>query len=458
MELTAAQVEQMAPDAASIKAAGKLTGLRSWADLGQSPELLWGRCQGSRAYDVKVVRADYGFHCTCPSRKFPCKHVLALLTVAANDDAALPAADAPPDWVAEWFEARQEKQAKKAEKAAEKAAKKPPDPKAQAKRAAAREAKVQDGLERLELWIADLVRRGLAEVQGQPHIWHEQARRLVDSQAATLAGTVERLGETIGRGPDWTTRLLGELGQVQLLIDAARNPSLPLDLRADVRQQIGYSLSADEVHAHGDVVADRWAVVGQWVNEFDRVTSRRTWLIGAESGRTAMQLDFAAGNRPLPPTVVPGTSAICKAAFYPGAVPQRVRLGEIHEVKPLEKRLAGRDSIAAALETWANQLSRQPWLGQTLLALRDVRLEPPHSGNRAGVERSAAAEGVWHIVDRTGAALPLLGAHHWRQLATLGPGRCDITGEWDGERLRLLGTWSRGGGERAEAGSWSTAE
>ncbi len=77
------RIEQLAPDQASLSAALKLMKPAQWPILswGDEGALVWGECQGSGAapYRVVVVPADLGYKCTCPSRKFPCKHVVAFV-------------------------------------------------------------------------------------------------------------------------------------------------------------------------------------------------------------------------------------------------------------------------------------------------------------------------------------------------------------------------------------------
>lgn len=91
MTLSSEQVSAMAPDPASLAAGKKLAAAKHWNVLGRNDDALWGLCQGSAVYQVKIDRADMGYHCSCPSRKFPCKHSLGLLLIAAGDEAALAA-------------------------------------------------------------------------------------------------------------------------------------------------------------------------------------------------------------------------------------------------------------------------------------------------------------------------------------------------------------------------------
>src|SRR5919204_1955012 len=83
---TAAQVAGLAPDAAAVRAAQGLAGPARWLALGRDGPALWGACQGSgeQPWQTQVDLAEPAFRCTCPSRKLPCKHALALLLLLAE--------------------------------------------------------------------------------------------------------------------------------------------------------------------------------------------------------------------------------------------------------------------------------------------------------------------------------------------------------------------------------------
>ena len=105
MTLTVEQALALAPDGASASAGRKLGSPKGWRGLGRGAGALWGECQGSALYQVRVDLGDLTTKCSCPSRKFPCKHALGLLVLAATDPAALPESE-PPEWVAEWLQRR----------------------------------------------------------------------------------------------------------------------------------------------------------------------------------------------------------------------------------------------------------------------------------------------------------------------------------------------------------------
>src|SRR5258708_4872950 len=110
MNLTLEQIEKMAPDAASAAAGKKLVGIKHWPELGRSAAAVWGKCQGSAVYQVKVDLANMGYNCTCPSRKFPCKHVLGLLMLTVQSAEAV-ADRSAPDWIEELLAKRRSPQA-----------------------------------------------------------------------------------------------------------------------------------------------------------------------------------------------------------------------------------------------------------------------------------------------------------------------------------------------------------
>ena len=433
MQLTLEQVSEMAPDGSSVAAGKKLMALKNWEQVGRSPDGLWGVCRGSKDYQVKVDLANLGYNCSCPSRKFPCKHVLGLLMLWSASPAAVADA-AAPDWVTDWLQRRRQKEAEKADKAEKKAAaapKKPVDDKAQRRRAARREARVSEGLARLDVWLRDLVRTGLAAVETKPpSFWDDQAKRLVDAQAPGLASRVARLGALPRSSADWPARLLVELGRVKLLIHAwERIRELKPELQSDVQQLLGWTIGQAELQRDGEQVQDVWAVIGQWVDEEDRIRTQRSWVVGRETKRMALVLQFAPGRQAFAESIVPGSEQPGTMVFYPGAARQRAKfLNRERNVAPLTVPPPGAATIDEFFAMVAEQVARSPWLTFFGAMLHDVTL--------------VLQQDTWLVRDREGQSMPLRGRDHWKIFAITGGHPFNLAGEWDGHCLRPLGLFA----------------
>jgi hypothetical protein len=433
MSLTVDQVLALAPDPASATAGRKLGSPKTWKGLGHDERALWGECQGSALYQVKVDLADLTASCSCPSRKFPCKHGLGLLVLHASGHVP---GGAAPGWVAEWIGKRAEKAEKKAAKAAE-----PVDP-AAAEKAAAQAAKraekrldrMAEGLDGLDAWMADIVREGLASVETKgPQYFEAQAARLVDAQASGLAGRVRRIGELVGAGEDWPRRVLEELGQAALLAHAFRRvDQLDPALQATVRQLVGLNEKQEQILASGERVADVWAVAGQsLVDDEPSLREQRTWLVGAKTGRVALFLQFAPGKQPFAVNILAGSAYEGSVAFYPGVASQRGLLADRGLPLAWPGRIPGHATISAALDATADLVAAQPWAATFGWVLRDV--VPALSGS------------AWALVDSQGDALPMSGVGAWKLLAVSGGRPVDVFGEWDGRAFLPLGAWSSSG-------------
>src|SRR5947199_383129 len=100
------RVLALAPDAAAASAGRKQASPGVWSATGALPGAVWGLCQGSgkSPYRTIVDLTGPAYSCTCPSRKFPCKHALGLLLLWSSGEVR-PAA-APAGFAVEWLEKR----------------------------------------------------------------------------------------------------------------------------------------------------------------------------------------------------------------------------------------------------------------------------------------------------------------------------------------------------------------
>ena len=436
MELTAEQVLTLAPDAGVAASGKKLAGTKGWSGLGQNHEALWGEFQGSARYQVRAARNDLTVRCSCPSRKFPCKHGVGLLLLAATNPAALPTA-AAPEWVSSWLTRRAASAEQRETKTATQESTATADTADIAsaaqetrpnKSADRRLVRVHAGLDALDLWLDDLIRNGLAQVATQPlSFWEDQAARLTDAQAPGLAGRLRRMAAIPNASANWPALLLAELGRVALLTHSFRRiDELDPELREDLRGAIGWTLTQQEVLSRGERVEDRWQILGQRVSSEDHLRTQRTWLLGTTTGRYGMILQFAHGSRSFESQFVPGTTINALLAFWPSAWPLRATIAEqTGEATKIRTGIAGQHSLGALLDVVAEATARQPWLDRFPAVLKSVRLIP-------------GSAGPWRLRDDQGATLPLAGDDHWHALAIAGGEPCDLIAEWDGVALLPL--------------------
>ncbi|MFJ9519083.1 SWIM zinc finger family protein [Kitasatospora sp. NPDC101801] len=344
-------VLSLAPDQPSRKAAGKLSAATPWSATGQGEGALWGLCKGSGStpYRTAVELTTPAYKCSCPSRKFPCKHALGLLLLWSGSGEAVPAA-APPDWVAEWLSSRQ--QAADRRTAATPAA--PADPVAAARRAARRSTRIAAGAAELRLRLADRVRHGLADEP--PGDWDEVAARMVDAQAPRLASQVRELSYLP------SDRRLAEYALLHLLAGAVgRADQLPEELAATVRNRVGVPTDTAELLA-GPTVRDRWLVLGSRDTADDRLTTRRIWLRGAKTGRSALLLAFGGPGR-APELALPvGRVLEAELAFHPGARPLRAVLGTRYGEPEPDATVPDGVSVGQAVAEYGRAVAEDPWV------------------------------------------------------------------------------------------------
>ncbi|WP_030233517.1 MULTISPECIES: SWIM zinc finger family protein [unclassified Streptomyces] len=438
---TADQVLALAPDAASRKAGSKLGAAGPWSEAGSSDEgTVWGLCKGSgsKPYQTVVDIADASgpaYKCSCPSRKFPCKHALGLLLLWAGGEGAVPKGEAP-EWAAQWITGRRERAGEKRAGGSPGAPSGSADPEAARRRAERRAERVTAGAVELEQRLADLLRGGLATAEQSGYgLWEETAARMVDAQAQGFAGRVRELGAIPSTGPGWPVRLLEECALLHLLGQGwLRRERLPDGLAATVRSRIGLPASAD-----GPPVRDRWQVLAQYDTTDARLTTRRIWLYGADSRRTVLLLSYGAAGR-APELALPvGLTLDAEVSSYPGAGQPRVALGEqFAPPAPAETRPPGVTTSRAAAR-YGDALRDDPWLESVPVTLD--RVVPIPDGDS------------WQLADADeDTALPLTPAARsrpglWRLVALSGGAPVRVFGECGHQGFTPLTAWPDGPGE-----------
>ncbi|HEX3251575.1 MAG TPA: SWIM zinc finger family protein [Pyrinomonadaceae bacterium] len=437
---SAEHIIALAPDAASAKAGRSLATTSKWQNVGQNERALWGECQGSGAkpYQTVIDLNEPAFKCSCPSRKFPCKHALGLFLLIANQPEIGNNVTNVPDWAAEWL-AKRDQQTQRRSEAATKADEEPDEAtlarraSQKAKRSLDREGKVVAGLKELDLWLRDLVRHGLAAAQTRPFdYWEKMAARMIDAQAPGVARRVRDLARVPQSGEGWIEQLLARVSSLFLLLKAfERIETLPAATQADVRSAIGWSLKEDEL-PEDNLVSDQWLVLGQRTTGEEGLRVRRTWLWGRGAARGALVLDFAAPGQHLAPDLLTGTTIDAELIFYPSNYPLRAVIKNRIGATRSQSAIAGYPNSDELLMIYADVLARNPWLEAIPAPLQTM----------VPVRRSEQ----WFARDMNGRLLSLRGESDsgWKLLALSGGYPITIFGEWNGHSLLPVSAWNDG--------------
>ncbi|MER5931652.1 SWIM zinc finger family protein [Streptomyces sp. NPDC002054] len=437
---TAEQVLALAPDEASRKAGGKLGGAGPWSQTGGSASgAVWGWCKGSgsKPYRTVVDLTGPAYSCSCPSRKFPCKHALGLLLLWAAEGLGEPAE--VPDWAAEWLAGRAAKAAARSASAG------PADAEAARKRAERRAGRIGAGVTELERRLADLLRGGLAgQEQSGYGAWEETAARMVDAQAPGLAARVRELGTIPSSGAGWPGRMLEECALLHLLDRAWLGAAgLPEPLAATVRTRVGLPPAAEGAAG----VRDRWLVLAQYdsASADGRLTTRRLWLQGLESGRKALVMDYGPPGRPPQLALPVGLVLDAEARFRPGSAGLRADLGDRYAAPAPHARPPGGMSTGAALDGYGTALREDPWLESWPVVLDRVVPIPGELGWQL-----ADADGKDALPVRTGGGRA--GAGLWQLAALSGGGPVTVFGECGHRGFVPLTAWQTGTGTEMGTG------
>lgn len=409
---TIEQILALAPDVRTRNASHRLLKPEAWQEMGATTTVAWGIVASPREqlrYQSQIDLTVPAFRCTCNSRHRPCEHALALFIRATEQPTTLAT---PPDWVTQ----PQDSDIYVA------------NARSQQERQQERHAKVCAGMVELGIWLADLLRNGLADVRQMPNsFWDEAADRLVDAEAEMVARQVRDLSSLPASGkPDWPEKLLTKLGRLQLLVEGyQRFDSLPTETQADLKTAVGWLPDPADL-ASQPRWRDQWVVMGRHTQKEKELQIQRTWLWSQKHQRPALIRDYAVGPQKLDNSLLPGQVIDADLAYYPSAAPLRAAVVENHTAPTSLSRVAGYPSIPQAHGYYARALAANPWLNNYPLAL--LRVTPWQRG------------GNWFVRDEANHALPLVPGFEqgWHLQALSGGRPLALFGEWNGEHLRPL--------------------
>lgn len=415
---------KLAPDPATADRAKKLINPAFWRNLAGNSKLLWGECKSSGLtyYKVAYHKANQTFKCNCASRKYPCKHALALSVLLTEQSDLFETISTLPIWVTEWSNqgaptsivSTPEVEREKAEKRQNNFSK--------------RLNQMIAGLDELENWLLDTLRQGIAALEQQPYsFWKEMAARMYDAKLGPIGKRIKGISVLIGIDDDWPEKVLIELTSYYLLIRGLRKmEELPLNIQQDLLAVAGVTTRKEELFQYGQIVKDTWMVLGILDGAEDNLNYRRTWILGHETKRYGLILDYAFGNNPFTNHYKKGSVFVGHIVFYPSNTPLRVALKDKQVLDRIVKRIVGFPSFSTFLDYYAKNLSANPWQLSFPCSIEQVT--------------PILDKGILYLLDREKNKIPLFKdeTSKWKLLSASGGHPINIFGEWSGDSLLLL--------------------
>lgn len=423
------QVTALAPDATSLKAGKALASASKWSNLGCNDQLIWGLAGGSgqNPYQTQVNVVGFVYKCSCPSRKFPCKHALGLMLLVASDPTLFKDSQLP-EWVQAWVETRNKKK-----KTAKKKNAKPRNKETASRSRLKREVRVDEGVTFLQNFLLDLLRQGLGQCDFRDRaVWDGVSRRLIDCQAPGLAASITRIAELSITSTE--SRLLHEIAAVYFLLHSyAKKKELTLAEQSELDQRIGWQVEKESVLATPPV-QDDWFIAFRSLTKPSHLTIYSTWLFGCKTRKWALMLSFSAAGAA--PTLLWPVGGIVSTelCFYPGVCAERsLPVDEAATVKSGIPDASIGESTSDLLTRVSASLGENPWRYRYPFLLR---AQPVVKGSKS-----------W-LVDESGYALPWNAvASQQLTVSTICGGKSRLmAGEWDGYQCHLFaaednGTW-----------------
>ena len=439
MNLTPQKIKSYAPDPGTAQRAVGIAHATIWHSLEGNGRAIWGTY--GYALDPFKVSVDFegpAFRCTCPVRRKPCKHGIALLLVFAKNNDAFQVMTDPPEWVANWLDKRDER-GKRKRNVTVGIKRTPAEEEALAeKRKVNREKRIEKmagGLEELENWLTDLFRQGLATLENYSNeYWNGLQSRMADASLTGIARRLRQLPLLMAK-EDWHEPLLTELADIYLIVKGFSNvDNLPESLQDDLLSLSGMNFKKADV-LEGPGVADFWLVAGQTESQEEgNLTARRTWLVGEKTRQNVLVLDFAWGGA-FDASYKLGTVLHGEVVFYPSAFPQRVLLKKFSPVdRPFDLH-HGYTTFSAFANDYARAVGQLPWLSHFSAFLKEVVpvLNSPRDGN-------------FVFVDKEGRQLPTSAEEKlgWKMVAMSGGRPSSFFGVWDGKMFQPLSAVVKG--------------
>lgn len=428
--VTDAFVDSIALNAAAAKNGRDLVKKNSFAELNQSEDglLLFGACKGSGKEPYRCS-ADFVkpespvYRCSCPSRQFPCKHVLGLLYAFASGRTF--EIGAVPDDIADKREKAEKREEKREVKRQAEADGSAPRKKTNKAALAKKLAAQLEGVELARKLTLHIAQGGIASVDAaMARLLEQQIKELGSYYVPGLAASAESLVRLLRRAEGREaiyTEAMDQLTALHALLKRSADylnarladPEQGPDAASVLEERIGHAWQLAELREQGRAVADAELAQlafhsyadesrGEYVDEGFWITLQDGAVV-----RTVTYRPFRAAKYIKEEDSFFHVAAAKELFMYPGGLNPRVRWEEstMRELSAGDLgRIAAyaRPSVAEALKIVKNEL-KNPLAGKRpALLLRASRLTGVDGGGYALED----GQGGRLALDDLGDALP----------------------------------------------------
>lgn len=285
---------------------------------------------------------------------------------------------------------------------------------------------MQRGVTQLSTWLNDLLRVGLLEYDFSPESLQELAGRMIDAKLGGIARRIRLLSELQKSDQYWSRDLVHALTRLYLFASNFQKlDSLSPLLQQTLLSVAGFTIKKDQLPQDKSVV-DHWVPTGITYTQEENLKVRRCWMMGLNSKRVAMLLDFAWGRTDF--TQQYAYNEICTGSlvYYPSTFPLRAQLFNPQKHKKPMKSLPAFRSFDIFLLQYAKAFARNPWIGSFPGAFAGVRI--------------LHEQGTFNLLDEHESLLPMHGSDNlcWALMAMANREDLQIFGEWNGYELSIF--------------------
>lgn len=418
--LTEAYIDSFALNAGAIKNGNDLVRKNSFQKLCRTEDgtLLFGECKGSGkepySCSVDFVKVELPvFRCSCPSRQFPCKHILGLMYAYAGGK-AFEVAELPSD-IADKREKADKREEKKKETAAAPAStesKRKINKSALAKKLASQ----LEGVELAHKLVLQIVQTGLAALDKKSlRMYEDQAKQLGNHYLPGIQAAIREIFVLVGSSEHPETiysDALEKLADLHALIKRSKeyltvrieDPDSSMDITTALEEKIGHAWQLSELRDYGRVRKDAEVVQLSFRSYTDEARGEHVdegYWMQLQDGEVVITRSY----RPFRAAKHMKEEDTCymvvqtKELFaYPGDMNVRVRweemmMRELHPSDLVTIRSFSEHSFAAAVKTVKNQLKNPLADKNPVMLLHAAQV--------------ASTEDGYVLVDGQGGRLPL---------------------------------------------------